>query len=322
MLAAQNNWFALCVIVLFSGALSVYFFFTWRRRKTVHDAALMDLDRGLVIHGFIIHLHTRTDRAPNVTRLLAESRAAGAELQVWRATDYRNCLPLPVRPFWDLTHPPGHWRDYLRSGEQGCLQSHLEAIQQLNGRAGIIIEDDANIGRDGFVALLRAGSLVQSQPCVLHALRAYPNGGLPPVQIAKLEASYPRPSFADDLDGWNVILYPNYSNALYFLTAKANTLLLEWVKALMSENLHRVPADDLLSLACDAHPGPKLDPHPDSWTRVAVPPLTGFAPGQPLASRLISESDTERTLGMTLAKDAGVIGKFCPGHQRHWPLIQ
>lgn len=264
------------------------------RPRVLESAASCPLGAAEV-RGYIIHLEARTDRERNIARLVAEAGAAGVLLSVMRARDTRHCEHLSVPPFWDLSIPPGHWRSHLRGGEQGCLASHLEATRALAGHGGFVLEDDATMGRNGFAGMMQAGSALGSSPCVLHGRRSYPNALDASAVYAEESAAVQRlRDGALPPVGWRPLRYPNYSNALYMLTPSASQELATWLDALASLDLHRVPADDLLSIACGAHPGLSLDPMRSAWRGAPQPPLTGLAPEEGLSSRVPSDSDTER----------------------------
>ena len=131
---------------------------------------------------------------------------------------------------------------------------------------------------------------LRGEAFALHGHRAYPNGW-PSLEAAAQEERATEGAVAP---GWSAVLVPNYSNALFALTPPAQARLRAWVGRLQEAGLHRLPADDLLSAACAAHPGIHKDPMRGGW--LAMPPagVAALAPTRPLSRRLRSSSDTER----------------------------
>jgi hypothetical protein len=234
----------------------------------------------LCLAGHILHLERRTDRDSNVRSLVDHARAAGIDLRVLAAPDGAACADLRVHPFWDYSIHPGHVRQHLRGGEQGCLAGFLRLFQL---DAAFFLEDDAVVHADGFRAMAQQLRARAAEALVLHARRSYPTGWPQDLRaLADAEA-------ATDQAGWRSVLQaPNYSNACFAITDEGRRSLRAWLPRVRSH----VPADDLLSAACDAHPGVHLEPMAQHWREPA--PLRALAPAVALSSRLASASDTER----------------------------
>lgn len=251
----------------------------------------------LAVHtGFIIHLSARADRENNVWSLLNAARSAGVDLRVHEAFDGRSCPDVTVAPFWDYSIPPGHVRNSLRGGEQGCLASFLAIFTMPStGTGRFVLEDDAVVSAEGFRNIARALSRHETMPMAFHGMRAYPRGWPAMEEASAWEAA----SEGSVETGWCDVLLPNYSNAMFALTAQGAEALREWVaKLLLSEGAHKLPADDLLSVAGNAHPGVTTPPMKQHWSAIPRGPLRILAPppGKDLSTRMRSTSDTERRL--------------------------
>jgi hypothetical protein len=243
--------------------------------------------------GSVIHLPARTDRDRNVRSLLDAARSVGVDLHVHEAADGRSCPDVEVPPFWDYSSPPGHVRKSLRGGEQGCLASFLAVVAvPAAGRGRFILEDDAVVSAEAFRNIARVLSRYETEALAFHGMRAYPRGWPELRGASEREAA----SEGSVETGWCDVLIPNYSNAMFALTARGADALREWAEELRRSATHRLPADDLLSAAGNAHPGVTMPPMKQHWAHAPRGPLRVLAPmpGLELSTRIISASDTER----------------------------
>lgn len=242
--------------------------------------------------GYVIHLPDRRDREENLRQLLFNAASAGVELTVVDAVDGRSCNAREVPPFMDYSRAPGSWRNHLRGGEQGCLASYLKVFKMCkesqNKTGCFFVEDDAIVPKQAFQDMSALLNTHGDKALLLHGRRAYPSGWSDNAAIAAEEKNA-----GEHIQGWRTIVVPNYSTAFFALTAAGATALLQWIQTLISKNLHQLPADDLLSFACGAHPTVYMAEASQRWEDVS-PVLTGLAPTRPLANRMSSPSDTER----------------------------
>lgn len=243
--------------------------------------------------GSVIHLDARTDREQNVRQLLDAARSAGVHLQVFSAVDGRSCDELTVSPFWDYSDPPGHVRTILRGGEQGCLSSFLRLFAMPMTEVGrFFLEDDAVMSAEGFRNMGRLLSSHSNEPLAFHGMRAYARGQTAIPEVRAQEAA----SEGRIERGWCDVRVPNYSNALFAVTAVGLSALKGWTSLLEAADLHKLPADDLLSAAGNAYPGKSKPPMDRHWRAFPKGPLQILAPrrGNEQSSRMDSASDTER----------------------------
>ena len=263
-----------------------------RRPAAPPEGGLAAPPEGGLAHGFIIHLDDRHDRDANVAALVREAAEAGVRLSVFAAVDGRGCPHESVAPpFLDFSFPPGHLRDHLRGGERGCLASFLrtfaEAARVAHRVGCFFLEDDAIVDRHGFARIVRALDQHRSDPIVFHGRRSVPGGWPDKHSLHASEAQNGRDS------GWIETLAPNYSNAMFAVTNEGVRELRIWLDAIVKQRLARMPADDLLSVACGAHPGPARQPVAQHWSSAPAPRLRGWAPVEDVSSRMPSSSDTE-----------------------------
>lgn len=275
----------LCVVIVMVSCI------THRQPRYTHQLRVFGVGN-LRLKGYVIHLANRTDRDDNLRKLLSNADAGGVALTVVDAVDGRPCHARKVQPFMDYTRPPGKWRDHLRGGEQGCLASYLKVFEMCresqDNQGCFFVEDDAIVPKQTFKDMSVLLHTFQDRALLMHGRRAYPTGWTDRAAIASEEHTA-----GDYIPGWQTIELPNYSTAFFALTARGVTALSQWLQTLISKNLHQLPADDLLSFACGAHPTVYLAPASQRWAGVS-PVLTGLAPIRPLANRMQSPSDTER----------------------------
>ena len=294
----MDNLCPVCIVIL-AVACVVFVLLSYGRRRSssvkgcpLSGSSPLSLEQP-VHTGSIIHLRERTDRDQNVRNLLDAARAAGIDLRVFEAADGRSCPDVTVLPFWDYSATPGNVRSTLRGGEQGCLASFLELFSSPDsGKGRFFIEDDAVVSMEGFRNVARAVSARATASLVFHGMRAYPRGWDDTNATRRREAA----SAGELESGWCDVLCPNYSNAMFAVTAAGTTALREWVGKMRRAGLHELPADDFLSVAGNAHPGVNLPPMKQHWEGAPRGPLRILAPvaGNEQSTRITSSSDTER----------------------------
>lgn len=279
-----------CYVACLVCIVLVLVLFVWYSRKS----SQMILTFGAAnqsLTGYVIHLLDRVDRKENVAKLLSNASKVGINLVVVDAVDGRYCHSRRVRSFLDFSMAPGHWRDHMRGGEQGCLASLLKAFalcKDSDRKTGtFFIEDDAVVPVKTFEIMSALLNAHQDRPLVLHGRRSYPSGWTDRQSVVKeneTEGKY--------IAGWRTIMFPNYSTAFFALTVEGQQSLWPWLDYVKHMQLHMLPADDLLSVACGAHPTTR-EQDSQVWEKRSSP-LLGLAPINKLATVLHSASDTER----------------------------
>ena len=257
--------------------------------------------------GYVIHLADRKDRNGNVYQLLENANRAGISMEVLGAVDCRSCSDLEVLPFVDYSFKKDYRRSHLRGGEQGCLASFLAAFRAAwkNGgeRGTFFLEDDAVVPESSLRAMTKILDQNANVPILLHGRRSYP-GGWGDKLAEMLKEDKTEGAFAA---GWHTIIdSPNYSNACFALSRAGVQALLPWIARLIFKGMHKIPADDLLSVACGAH---NLSSHPvtsNLWKDIP-PILYGIAPQKELMDRLITTSDTERRRAPSAASECTTL---------------
>jgi hypothetical protein len=268
----------LCAVILFIGSVAV--------SAVLAKIASIDPAR---VEAVVVHLRDRRDREANVAALTRAAEVAGVKISVEDAIDGRSCGSIDVHPFNDFAEAPGSARSHLRGGEQGCLASFLSAIAKCDGGL-CYMEDDAIISARHLGEMARLLVVHAEEPMVLHTCRVYPIRWPNLAQTRREEES----SKAHPAPGWRRLRAPNYSTACFALTAAALRELRQWLRAISARGAHKVPTDDLLSLASDCHPGRYAAPMLNHWHDLPRGPLHAYAPAVGISSQMRSSSDTER----------------------------